>query len=146
MKLTATREESFLGHAHRHPTLLRYRHHADAEGKLVKVEAQILLDAGAYADTSAEALAACDGLSELHTLNLATNRIGDAGLSALAHSPHLRSLRTLHLGSTPITNRGVTDLLDSPLLGRLEVLMLNGTAISNEMRDRLRREFRGILG
>ncbi|KOT67555.1 xanthine dehydrogenase family protein molybdopterin-binding subunit [Streptomyces rimosus] len=58
VKLTATREESFLGHAHRHPTLLRYRHHADAEGKLVKVEAQILMDAGAYADTSAEALAA----------------------------------------------------------------------------------------
>ncbi|MGV9235553.1 xanthine dehydrogenase family protein molybdopterin-binding subunit, partial [Streptomyces nigra] len=58
VKLTATREESFLGHTHRHPTLLRYRHHADAEGRLVKVEAQILLDAGAYADTSSEALAA----------------------------------------------------------------------------------------
>ncbi|MBK3590129.1 molybdopterin-dependent oxidoreductase, partial [Streptomyces sp. MBT57] len=29
VKLAATREESFLGHAHRHPTLLRYRHHAD---------------------------------------------------------------------------------------------------------------------
>ncbi|MER0243954.1 molybdopterin cofactor-binding domain-containing protein [Streptomyces sp. HSW2009] len=58
VKLVATREESFLGHAHRHPTLLRYRHHADAEGTLLKVEAQILLDAGAYADTSGEALAA----------------------------------------------------------------------------------------
>ncbi|WP_190129013.1 xanthine dehydrogenase family protein molybdopterin-binding subunit [Streptomyces mashuensis] len=58
VKLAATREESFLAHGHRHPTLLRYRHHADAEGKLVKVEAQILLDAGAYADSSAEALAA----------------------------------------------------------------------------------------
>ncbi|MFD0383791.1 molybdopterin cofactor-binding domain-containing protein [Streptomyces stramineus] len=45
VKLAATREESFLSHPHRHPTLLRYRHHADAEGKLVKVEAQILLDA-----------------------------------------------------------------------------------------------------
>ncbi|BFO21981.1 hypothetical protein SHKM778_83690 [Streptomyces sp. KM77-8] len=58
VKLAATREESFLGHTHRHPTLLRYRHHADAEGRLVKVEAQILLDAGAYADTSSDALAA----------------------------------------------------------------------------------------
>ncbi|MFD4999860.1 molybdopterin cofactor-binding domain-containing protein [Streptomyces buecherae] len=58
VKLAATRVESFLGHAHRHPTLLRYRHHADAEGTLLKVEAQILLDAGAYADTSADALAA----------------------------------------------------------------------------------------
>lgn len=58
VKLAATREESFLGHAHRHPTLLRYRHHADADGRLVKVEAQILLDAGAYADASSESLAA----------------------------------------------------------------------------------------
>ncbi|MEC4015103.1 molybdopterin cofactor-binding domain-containing protein [Streptomyces sp. H27-D2] len=58
VKLAATREESFLGHPHRHPALLRYRHHADAEGKLVKVEAQILLDAGAYADSSSETLAA----------------------------------------------------------------------------------------
>ncbi|CAM5271462.1 oxidoreductase [Streptomyces badius] len=58
VKLAASREESFLGHTHRHPTLLRYRHHADAEGRLVKVEAQILLDAGAYADASSESLAA----------------------------------------------------------------------------------------
>ncbi|WP_443054212.1 xanthine dehydrogenase family protein molybdopterin-binding subunit [Streptomyces sp. IBSBF 2435] len=58
VKFVATREESFLGHAHRHPTLLRYRHHADADGRLVKVEAQILLDAGAYADASSDALAA----------------------------------------------------------------------------------------
>ncbi|MQY15769.1 putative xanthine dehydrogenase subunit D [Streptomyces sp. RB5] len=58
VKLAATREESFLGHAHRHPTLLRYCHHADSTGKLVKIEAQILLDAGAYADSSAEVLAA----------------------------------------------------------------------------------------
>ncbi|MFE9258217.1 xanthine dehydrogenase family protein molybdopterin-binding subunit [Streptomyces sp. NPDC006879] len=58
VKLAATREESFLGHAHRHPTLLRYRHHADTDGRLVKVEAQILMDAGAYADDSRESLAA----------------------------------------------------------------------------------------
>ena len=58
VKLAATREESFLGHGHRHPTLLRYRHHADSEGRLMKVEAQILLDVGAYADYSAESLAA----------------------------------------------------------------------------------------
>ncbi|MCF6525098.1 xanthine dehydrogenase family protein molybdopterin-binding subunit [Streptomyces sp. JJ36] len=58
VKIAVSREESFLGHTHRHPTLLRYRHHADAEGRLVKVEAQILLDAGAYADTTSDALAA----------------------------------------------------------------------------------------
>ncbi|MFE6865367.1 xanthine dehydrogenase family protein molybdopterin-binding subunit [Kitasatospora sp. NPDC057692] len=63
VKMTLTREESFHTHASRHPALLRYRHHADAEGRLVKVEAQILLDGGAYADVSAEALAAATAFS-----------------------------------------------------------------------------------
>ncbi|WP_329564558.1 xanthine dehydrogenase family protein molybdopterin-binding subunit [Kitasatospora sp. NBC_01266] len=63
VKMTLTREESFQSHAARHPALLRYRHHADAQGKLVKVEAQILLDGGAYADVSAEVLAAATAFS-----------------------------------------------------------------------------------
>ncbi|WP_354640777.1 xanthine dehydrogenase family protein molybdopterin-binding subunit [Kitasatospora camelliae] len=63
VKMTLTREESFQTHTTRHPALLRYRHHADAEGRLVKVEAQILLDGGAYADVSAEALAAAVAFS-----------------------------------------------------------------------------------
>ena len=63
VKMTLTREESFHTHASRHPALLRYRHHADAEGRLVKVEAQILLDGGAYADVSAEVLAAATAFS-----------------------------------------------------------------------------------
>lgn len=63
VKMTLTREESFHTHTTRHPALLRYRHHADADGRLVKVEAQILLDGGAYADVSAEALAAATAFS-----------------------------------------------------------------------------------
>jgi CO/xanthine dehydrogenase Mo-binding subunit len=63
VKMALTREESFLTHGHRHPAMLRYRHHADAEGRLVKVEAQILLDGGAYADVSTEALAAAAALA-----------------------------------------------------------------------------------
>ncbi len=63
VKMTLTREESFQTHTSRHPALLRYRHHADAEGRLVKVEAQILLDGGAYADVSSEALAAATAFS-----------------------------------------------------------------------------------
>ncbi|MFI9273600.1 xanthine dehydrogenase family protein molybdopterin-binding subunit [Kitasatospora sp. NPDC052896] len=63
VKMTLTREESFQAHTSRHPALLRYRHHADAQGKLVKVEAQILLDGGAYADVSAQALAAATAFS-----------------------------------------------------------------------------------
>lgn len=57
VKMSLTREDSFLGHPHRHPAVLRYRHHADQDGQLVKVEAQLLLDSGAYVGASEEALA-----------------------------------------------------------------------------------------
>ena len=51
------REESFFGHVHRHPARLQYRHHATADGRLVKVEATVTLDGGAYASTTAAVLA-----------------------------------------------------------------------------------------
>ena len=41
VKIVYDREESFLGHVHRHPAYMWYRHHADADGRLVKVEAHI---------------------------------------------------------------------------------------------------------
>jgi xanthine dehydrogenase D subunit len=52
VKMVYSREESFLGHVHRHPAVMWYRHHADAGGRLVKVEARIILDGGAYLSTS----------------------------------------------------------------------------------------------
>jgi xanthine dehydrogenase D subunit len=52
VKMSYPRDESFVGHVHRHPARMRYRHHATAAGELVKVEADLLLDGGAYASTS----------------------------------------------------------------------------------------------
>ncbi|MCX8198723.1 MAG: xanthine dehydrogenase family protein molybdopterin-binding subunit [Sulfolobales archaeon] len=44
-----TREESFIGHSKRHPMTAWYRHAAKKTGEIVLVEANILLDTGAYA-------------------------------------------------------------------------------------------------
>ena len=52
VKIVYDREESFLGHVHRHPSFMWYRHHADSDGRLVKVEARIVLDGGAYLSSS----------------------------------------------------------------------------------------------
>lgn len=52
VKMSYPREESFVGHVHRHPARMRYRHHATADGLLVKVEAEVLLDGGAYTSSS----------------------------------------------------------------------------------------------
>ena len=50
------REESFFGHVHRHPARIWMRHHATAEGLLVKIEARMVFDGGAYASTSSAVL------------------------------------------------------------------------------------------
>ncbi|HEX9258473.1 MAG TPA: xanthine dehydrogenase subunit D, partial [Acidimicrobiales bacterium] len=56
VKIQYSRSESFLGHVHRHPATVWMRHHADTAGRLVKVEARMVLDGGAYASTSSAVL------------------------------------------------------------------------------------------
>ena len=46
------REESFFGHVHRHPAVMRFEHGATRDGTLVYVKAQIYLDGGAYASST----------------------------------------------------------------------------------------------
>ncbi|HVR76903.1 MAG TPA: molybdopterin cofactor-binding domain-containing protein [Acidimicrobiia bacterium] len=57
VKMVYPRAESFAGHVHRHPAWLRYRHEADDEGRLVRVEARVVIDGGAYASTTSAVLA-----------------------------------------------------------------------------------------
>jgi CO/xanthine dehydrogenase Mo-binding subunit len=52
VKMVYSREESFFGHVHRHPASLRYEHGSTADGALVYVKADIVLDGGAYASSS----------------------------------------------------------------------------------------------
>ncbi|NBE93768.1 xanthine dehydrogenase subunit D [Nonomuraea sp. KC401] len=52
VKIVYGREESFFGHVHRHPALMRYEHGATRDGRLVYVKADILLDGGAYCSSS----------------------------------------------------------------------------------------------
>jgi xanthine dehydrogenase D subunit len=53
VKMAYNRRESFFGHVHRHPAVMRYTHGARRDGTLVFVTAEILLDGGAYASTTA---------------------------------------------------------------------------------------------
>ena len=56
VRIQYSREESFLGHVHRHPATIWMRHHATAEGRIVKIEARMVFDGGAYASTSSAVL------------------------------------------------------------------------------------------
>ena len=57
VKMVYSRQESFLGHVHRHPARMWYRHTAAADGTLIKVEARLLFDGGAYKSSSYHVLA-----------------------------------------------------------------------------------------
>ncbi|HJS72607.1 MAG TPA: molybdopterin cofactor-binding domain-containing protein [Acidimicrobiia bacterium] len=57
VKMVYSRSESFTGHVHRHPARMWYRHEADSDGRLVRVEARVVIDGGAYASTTSAVLA-----------------------------------------------------------------------------------------
>lgn len=57
VKMVYNREESFVGHVHRHPARIWMEHRARRDGKLVCVRARILLDGGAYASSSTAVIA-----------------------------------------------------------------------------------------
>jgi CO/xanthine dehydrogenase Mo-binding subunit len=52
VKMVYSREESFVGHVHRHPARIWAEHRANRDGRLVCVRMRILLDGGAYASSS----------------------------------------------------------------------------------------------
>jgi len=52
VKMVYNREESFVGHIHRHPARIWAEHRATRAGKLVSVRMKILVDGGAYASSS----------------------------------------------------------------------------------------------
>jgi CO/xanthine dehydrogenase Mo-binding subunit len=52
VKIVYDREESFVGHIHRHPARIWAEHRATRDGKLVAVRMRILVDGGAYASSS----------------------------------------------------------------------------------------------
>src|SRR6202043_700519 len=52
VKMSYGRQESFFGHVHRHPSRIWMRHGASRDGKLVNVQARLLVDGGAYTSTS----------------------------------------------------------------------------------------------
>ena len=56
VRIQYSREESFLGHVHRHPAKIWMRHHAMADGRLVRIESRMVFDGGAYASTSSAVL------------------------------------------------------------------------------------------
>ena len=52
VKFVYNREESFYGHVHRHPAVMRYEHGAASDGTLLYATLEIIVDGGAYASAT----------------------------------------------------------------------------------------------
>lgn len=78
VKVVYSREESFLGHVHRHPASIWMRHSAEPDGTLVSFEARILLDGGAYRSSSYHVVAnaSCFAAGPYTTPNAVVEGIG----------------------------------------------------------------------
>jgi xanthine dehydrogenase D subunit len=57
VKIVYSRLESFLGHVHRHPARMWYRHHATKDGMLQRIECRLVFDGGAYMSSSRAVIA-----------------------------------------------------------------------------------------
>jgi len=52
IRMSYSREESFVGHVHRHPARMRVEQGATSDGRLVYTRARLVFDGGAYTSTS----------------------------------------------------------------------------------------------
>jgi CO/xanthine dehydrogenase Mo-binding subunit len=77
VRISYGREESFYGHVHRHPAKIWMKHHADLDGRIVKIESRMVFDGGAYCSTSPAVL--INGITHTQGPYKCENAIVDVG-------------------------------------------------------------------
>ncbi len=123
VKMVYSREESFLGHVHRHPGRLWMRHSADADGRIVSYEARIVLDGGAYRSSSYHVVAnaACFSAGPYNTPNAVVE-----GLGVRTNNPPCGAMRGFGAVQVCFAHEAQMDLLaDACGIDRIELRILN---------------------
>ena len=77
-------------------------------------------------------------ISEIETLDLRKNTIGDLGLEAIAESKYLLNLRTLDLRNNQITRVGMESLARSTTLKNLREIDLRVNKLGSRWEEKLR--------
>ena len=90
IKMQYSREESFFGHVHRHPAKIWVRHHASNDGMILKIEARMVFDGGAYASTSAAVL--INAVTHIQGPYRCANAVVD-GFAARTNNPPCGAMR-----------------------------------------------------
>lgn len=106
VKMQYGREESFFGHVHRHPAKVWMRHHADQNGKLIKIEARFVFDGGAYASTSSAVL--INGVTHTQGPYVCHNAIVD-GYAVRTNNPPCGAMRGFGVVQACFAHEGQMD-------------------------------------
>jgi CO/xanthine dehydrogenase Mo-binding subunit len=124
VKMVYSREESFVGHIHRHPARVWAEHRATREGKLVAVRMRILLDGGAYASSSAAVISnACAFAAGPYAVE---NVLVD-GVVVYTNNPPCGAMRGFGAVQTCIASEAQMDKLARELgIDPVELRLLNG--------------------
>jgi CO/xanthine dehydrogenase Mo-binding subunit len=123
VKIVYNREESFVGHIHRHPARIWAEHCATREGRLVAVRMRILIDGGAYASSSTAVISnACSFAVGPY----AVDNVEIDGLAVYTNNPPCGAMRGFGAVQTCFAAEAQMDRLATALdIDPIELRLLN---------------------
>jgi CO/xanthine dehydrogenase Mo-binding subunit len=123
VKFVYNREESFVGHIHRHPARIWAQHRATREGRLVAVRMRILIDGGAYASSSTAVISnACSFAVGPY----AVDNVEIEGLAVYTNNPPCGAMRGFGAVQTCFAAEAQMDRLAAALdIDPVELRLLN---------------------
>ena len=126
VKIVYNREESFVGHIHRHPARIWAEHRATREGRLVAVRMRILIDGGAYASSSTAVISnACSFAVGPY----AVENVQIDGLAVYTNNPPCGAMRGFGAVQTCFAAEAQMDKLAAELaIDPVELRLLNALA------------------
>jgi CO/xanthine dehydrogenase Mo-binding subunit len=123
VKMVYNREESFVGHIHRHPARIWAEHRATRAGQLVAVRMRILIDGGAYASSSTAVIsnACCFAVGPYAVENVLVE-----GLAVYTNNPPCGAMRGFGAVQTCFATEAQMDKLAAELeIDPVELRLLN---------------------
>jgi CO/xanthine dehydrogenase Mo-binding subunit len=123
VKFVYNREESFVGHIHRHPARIWAEHSANRAGRLVAVRMRVLIDGGAYASSSTAVISnACSFAVGPY----AVDNVSIEGLAVYTNNPPCGAMRGFGAVQTCFAAEAQMDRLAAALdIDPIELRLLN---------------------
>lgn len=123
VKVVYSREESFVAHCKRHPMIMKYKTGADADGKLLAMEAEIIADSGAYAswvnNVVRKAVTHATGQYEIPNVKI-------DGYGVYTNNPFTGAMRGFGAAQVPIAHEQQMDRLAEKLkMGPVTIRLKN---------------------